>query len=125
MKLKSLTPIIWTKDIQTTTTFYKRLGFKIIEENEDLVWTCMQNGDIEINIANPEANPDFKQPQFTGTFYFNVENVDEAWEDLKHNKVVYEIETFDWGMREFAIEDNNGYILQFGEAIEFDYGDED
>lgn len=125
MKLKSLTPIIWTKDIQTTTTFYKKLGFKIIEENEDLVWTCMQNGDIEINIANPEANPDFKQPQFTGTFYFNVENADEAWEDLKHNKVVYEIETFDWGMREFAIEDNNGYILQFGEAIEFDYRDED
>jgi len=121
MKIKSLTPIIWTKDIQSTTTFYKKLGFKIVEENEDLVWTCMQNDEIEINIANPEAAPDFKNPNFTGTFYFNVENADEAWEKLKDNKVVYEIETFDWGMREFAIEDNNGYILQFGEAVEFDY----
>ena len=85
----------------------------------------MTNGDIEINIANPEAAGDFKKPNFTGTLYFSVENADEAWEELKHNKVVYEIETFDWGMREFAIEDNNGYILQFGETIEFDFGDED
>jgi len=28
--------------------------------------------------------------------------------------ICYEIETFEWGMREFAIYDNNGYILQFG-----------
>jgi len=28
--------------------------------------------------------------------------------------VVYPIESFDYGMREFAIRDNNGYILQFG-----------
>ena len=125
MKINKLSPIIWTKDIHATTTFYKKLGFKINEENEELVWTNMTNGEIEINIANPEAASDFKKPQFTGTLYFNVENADEAWEELKHNKVVYEIETFDWGMREFAIEDNNGYILQFGEAIEFDYGDED
>ena len=26
-----------------------------------------------------------------------------------------EIETFEWGMREFAIYDNNGYVLQFGQ----------
>lgn len=125
MKIKKLAPIIWTKDIHATTTFYKKLGFKINDENEELVWTNMTNGEIEINIANPEAASDFKKPQFTGTLYFHVENADEAWEKLKDNKVVYEIETFDWGMREFAIEDNNGYILQFGESIEFDYGDEE
>lgn len=125
MKINKLSPIIWTKNTQETITFYKKIGFKVVKENEDLVWICMQNGDIEINIANPEAAPDFKKPIFTGTFYFNVENADEAWEELKDNNVVYEIETFDWGMREFAIYDNNGYILQFGEEIEFDYGDDE
>lgn len=27
------------------------------------------------------------------------------------------IETFEWGRREFAVFDNNGYILQFGQEI--------
>ncbi len=33
-------------------------------------------------------------------------------------RLCYDIETFPWGMREFAVYDNNGYILQFGEEIE-------
>ena len=32
-------------------------------------------------------------------------------------KVVYPIENFEWEMREFAIYDNNGYMLQFGQDI--------
>jgi hypothetical protein len=27
------------------------------------------------------------------------------------------IETIDYGMREFAIHDNNGYVLQFGQPV--------
>lgn len=29
----------------------------------------------------------------------------------------YPIENFNYGMREFVIYDNNGYVLQFGEAV--------
>ena len=32
-------------------------------------------------------------------------------------EVVYPIEDFDYGMREFAIRDNSGYLLQFGQPI--------
>jgi len=39
-------------------------------------------------------------------------------EAQKQNKtIVYPIENFYYGMREFAIRDNNGYILQFGQEI--------
>jgi len=31
--------------------------------------------------------------------------------------VVYPLEDCAYGMREFAIRDNNGYILQFGQEI--------
>jgi len=31
--------------------------------------------------------------------------------------IFYPIENFDYGMREFAIRDNNGYILQFGKEM--------
>ena len=33
-------------------------------------------------------------------------------------RVCYPIEDFDYGMREFAIFDNNGYLLQFGQEID-------
>ena len=37
--------------------------------------------------------------------------------DQDKARVVYPIENFFYGMREFAIRDNNGYILQFGQEI--------
>jgi hypothetical protein len=40
------------------------------------------------------------------------------WSRLKDRvKLCYPIETFDYGMREFAIYDNNEYILQFGQSV--------
>ena len=40
------------------------------------------------------------------------------WNEVKENvKICYPLETFEWGMREFAIYDNNGYMLQFGQEI--------
>lgn len=45
-----------------------------------------------------------------------MENADVLWKDLKIKaNSCYEIETFDWEMREFSIYDNNKYILQFGQ----------
>ena len=35
-------------------------------------------------------------------------------------KIVYPLEDFEWQMREFAIYDNNGYMLQFGQDISTD-----
>ena len=52
---------------------------------------------------------------FTGSLYINPDDVDALWEQVKDKaRVCYPIETFDYGMREFAIYDNNGYLLQFG-----------
>jgi hypothetical protein len=40
------------------------------------------------------------------------------WLKLKDKAdICYSIETFPWGMREFAVYDNNGYILQFGQDV--------
>jgi hypothetical protein len=32
-------------------------------------------------------------------------------------KFAYPLETFEYGLREFAIYDNNGYMLQFGTPV--------
>lgn len=124
MAFKSLRPIIWTKDLQKTTKFYKKLGFKIADQNEDWIWACLQKDDVEIMLAYPNEGADFERANFTGSFYFVVDNVNELWNQVKDDcEVVYEIETFEWDMCEFAIYDNNGYILQFGQEIEVTFED--
>jgi hypothetical protein len=62
--------------------------------------------------ARPNQHMPFDKPVFTGTFYINTDKVDKLWEHLRETtSIVCGIENFDWGMREFAIYDNNDYIL--------------
>jgi uncharacterized glyoxalase superfamily protein PhnB len=45
--------------------------------------------------------------------------VDALWAQLRDKAdVVYPLESFEYGMREFAIRDINGYLLQFGQEIQ-------
>ena len=78
----------------------------------------MQVDNIELMISLPNTHIDFQKPIFTGSFYFNLENVDLLWQNIKEKVTVcYPLENFDYGMREFGIYDNNGYLLQFGQEI--------
>lgn len=68
--------------------------------------------------AKYEKPMKYEKPIMTGSLCFNPENVDQLWEGLKSKAAVsYEIQTFDYGMREFGILDPNGYLLQFGQDI--------
>jgi hypothetical protein len=53
------------------------------------------------------------------SFYFMVdEDIDQLRSACKDQAAVcYPLETFNYGMREFAIYDNNGYLLQFGQEV--------
>lgn len=118
MRLQNLVPILWVSDIHQTIQFYRDvLGFECVNQIEG--WACLKKDEIELMISLPNAHEPFDRLQFTGSFYFHPDNVDELWRWLKDKAtVVYPIENFDYGMREFAIRDNNGYILQFGQGIE-------
>lgn len=117
MKFKSLKPILWTDDLGQTITFYKDvLGFAIRERNDDWGWASLTKDGVEIMLAKPNAHTPFEEPKFTGSFYINTDDVDRVWQQVKDKaKVCYEPENFDWGMREFAIYDNNGYLVQIGQ----------
>ena len=119
MKYKALRPILWTAQLNETIAFYKNvLGFTVDEQNDEWGWASLSKDDIELMLARPNEHIPFTKPMFTGSFYITTDHVDRLWEKLKDNaEVVYGIENFDWGMREFAIYDNNGYIIQFGQEI--------
>lgn len=111
--------MLYTEKIRETVEFYTDiLGFTCPNFVEEWGWAVVVQGDAEIMFCLPNAHLPFEKPAFTGSFYFKVENADEVWEKLKDKtKVCYPIEDFDYGMREFAVYDNNGYLLPFGHSI--------
>ncbi|MCS3870423.1 putative glyoxalase superfamily protein PhnB [Chryseobacterium ginsenosidimutans] len=118
-KFTFLRPVLWTENLEETIGFYtKCLGFTLLGENADWQWASLKKDEVQIMLSRPNSHEKFSGIGFTGSFYFTVENVDALWEELKTKaKICYEIETFEWEMREFAIYDNNGYILQFGQHV--------
>lgn len=119
MAFKRLTPMLWTEKLNESITFYTEiLGFTCGERNNDWQWASLYKDDVDLMLAHPNEHTNYKEIAFSGSFYFEVDDVETLWQQLKSAaEVVYELETFPWEMKEFAIRDNNGYILQFGERI--------
>lgn len=120
MKLNALRPMIWTDQFEETIQFYTQiLEFNIGGRNDTWGWASLYKDAVTIMIAKPNAHTPFDKPVFTGSFYFNTDDVEALWSKLKDKtNICYGIDTFEWEMREFAIYDNNHYILQFGQSTE-------
>ncbi len=119
MKLTTLTPILQVDDIMSTIDFYTRvLDFYCEAFVADQGWASLQKDAIVIMLALPNHHLPYHSSLLTGSLYLRTDGVDAWWNRLKDKtEIVYSIENFDYGMREFAIRDCNGYILQFGQPI--------
>ena len=114
-----LRPIMYTEDLDATIAFYcDILGFTCHARDDEWKWASLGKDDVAIMLAAPNAHTEYDKIGFTGSFYFTTDDVEALWQELKDKaKVCYDIETFPWGMREFAIYDNNGYTLLFGQDV--------
>ena len=119
MKLTNLRPMLWTEDLTGSVDFYTSvLGFTANEFNEDWGWASLSKDDVSLMLSRPNEHTPYDKIGFTGTFYFSTDAVDALWDELKDKApVCYGVENFFYGMREFAVYDNNGYLLQFGQEI--------
>ena len=120
MKFEPIVPLIWTHHLNETVAFYtEKLGFHLGNYSEEWGWATLHRDACELMVSRPTAQTRFEHPFFTGTFYIKTDDVGAFWDHVKDSvKVAYPMEDFDWGMREFAIYDNNHYILQFGQELE-------
>lgn len=116
-KLTDLRPMLYTADFDATVAFYvDTLGFTLDERNDEWAWASLSRDHVALMVSKPNAHVPFEKATFTGSFYLNVDDVDAQWDALKDKtNVCYALDTFEYGMREFAIYDNNGYLLQFGQ----------
>lgn len=126
-QMKSLSPNLMVNDVTETLDFYINvLGFvKIatVPETGKLDWGMVQNGTVTF-MFQESKNIKTEYPQLETfqkggglTFYINVANVQQVFESVKGKvKIAKELHKTFYGATDFAIEDNNGYILTFSQS---------
>jgi uncharacterized glyoxalase superfamily protein PhnB len=116
---QSLRPMLRTRDLHGTIRFWtERLGFTCDGVSEEDGWASLSRDAVGVMVATPNVHRPFSLAAFTGSFYFTVDDVARLWASLQDDvEIAYPMEDFHYGMREFAIYDNNGYMLQFGTPL--------
>ena len=117
--LSGITPMLETVKFDETVKFWTDvLGFECAGFQENF-WAKLSRDNVSIMFATPNAHRNFEKPKLTGSVYIFTDQVNKDWNNLKDKvKVSYEIESFDYGMREFAFEDPNGYLIQYGQDVD-------
>jgi lactoylglutathione lyase len=125
---KKLTPNLLVANVERSLAFYEGvLGFErgfTVPEQSPFVFASVTGGAVEI-FFNDAAGAIEEYPAFggkpigaTGTMYIEVEGVDALHDRLKPTvPIVMPLVSQFYGMREFAIEDPDGYVITFAERV--------
>lgn len=116
---RDITPLLESNDLQGTVHFYTGiLGFTLagkLENNNEINWCSLNRDGVYIMFSKPNSIIKHNSIILSGSLYFYITDVDEYWQQVKDKaEIVYGLQNFEYGMREFAIKDNNGYVLNFG-----------
>jgi lactoylglutathione lyase len=121
-----LTPNLLVASVERSLAFYvDTLGFErgmTVPDASPYAFASVTSGSVEI-FFNDAAGAVKEYPGFagkpigcTGTLFLEVQGVDALHDRLKTSvRIVMPIETKFYGMREFAIEDPDGYVITFAE----------
>lgn len=126
MQYQSITANIGVKNVNDTVKFYtEKLGFDLIMSNPeegDLIWAMVSNGHVFLMFQDFNSlKEEYPELHNTGqgciTFYVKIKGMAALFEQLKgSDMIVKPLGTTPYGVDEFAIRDNNGYILTIAEA---------
>jgi lactoylglutathione lyase len=125
---KKLTPNLLVANVERSLAFYEDiLGFArgfTVPEQSPFVFASVTGGAVEI-FFNDAAAAIKEYPGFaakplgtTGTMYIEIEGVDALHDRLKARMpIVMPLVTQFYGMREFAVEDPDGYVITFAQRV--------
>ncbi len=124
VKMESVSPNIFVRDIKKTIDFYKILGFKVdaaIPDANSPTFVLMTCGSTtfmfqtfkSLGIDLPKVK---RQDGGSLLLYIKLTGIKDFYEKIKGKATVLKgIEKTFYGSTEFSILDNNGYILTFAE----------
>ncbi len=116
---RRIVPSLLVRDLAETVAFYGTLGFDLTATYPDAerpTWAEVSRDSVvfQFYVQPPAGTPD--TPQFSGTFYIHVDNIEPLLEDLRGKvEFAWGPDVMDYGQREFAVQDPNGYLIAFAE----------
>ena len=133
MKLTDVTPNLIVADMDRSTSFYRDvLGFSIVTtvpEAPPFVFAWMQRDGVNVFLNSLEGMEDdvtglaSRPIGGTATMFFTLERndaggIDEFFKEISSRAtVVMGLKDQFYGMREFGVEDPDGYIILFAQRI--------
>jgi uncharacterized glyoxalase superfamily protein PhnB len=129
MKLQKLTPNLIVRDVAASMAFYQRvLGLEpaiTVPEQPPYVFGSVSNGSVEIFFNDQKAVAEDYPPLGARpiggslTQFIEVEGIQEVMAAVQKAgaKIVMPIKDQFYGMREFAFEDPEGWIITIAERI--------
>jgi predicted enzyme related to lactoylglutathione lyase len=128
MEIKSLAPNIGVNSVDETVEFYtKVLGFKEmvnVPGEGKLIWAMVNAGNTNFMFQDrnslEEEYPELKgrSLQSVLSFYIKVKDKNLLYDKLRNTDyLAKEMNTTPYGAEEFAIRDNNGFILTITEDV--------
>lgn len=117
--LRQLRPVLWVADVQAAIAGYMNtLDLTQTAYREDLQRDEVEQDGVAVMLSQPNEHETYNGPQLRGSLYIFTNDVEALCRVLKDTPhVYYRLETFAYGMKEFAVKDGNGYILQCGQAV--------
>jgi len=129
MKLQKLTPNLVVRDVARSMEFYRSaLGFApaiTVPEQAPYVFGSVTSGSVEIffndHKAVAEEYPALAARQIGGcmTLFLEVEGIEEILGSVQKagGKITMPLKTQFYGMREFAFEDPEGWVVTIAERV--------
>lgn len=119
-KLITIAPQFLVLDLQAACTFYvEKLGFRVAFLYGDFYAGVERDGImIHLKLSDvPDPGRQARQRDGHLDAYIRVDNVAALYAEYQSRGVLFAqpLETMPWGMREFVVWDNSGYILHFGQ----------
>lgn len=115
-ELQRIVPSLLVRDMAETLSFYRKLGFVVSghDGNEAAAgWAEVHRGNVVIQFYTDPPHGTPTEPICSGTFYV-FGDVDALVEELRGIvEFAWGPETMDYGMKEFGVQDPNGYFIAF------------
>jgi uncharacterized glyoxalase superfamily protein PhnB len=129
MKFQKLTPNLVVKDVAAAVEFYRSvLGFQTaftVPDNAPYVFASVTNGAVEIFFNDQKAvrkdYPSLGTDPLGGTLtlFIEVAGIEEVLAAVQKAgaKITMPLKTQFYGMREFAFEDLEGWVITIAERV--------
>lgn len=121
MTLASMVPMVCVADVSRSVAFYQQaFGFKVMNTYEvegQLNWVFLQSDTVDLMLVSAEA-PFGDRIHRDVILYFYPLNIEALHASLQQKGFdVGELSTTFYGMKEFRLEDPDGYELCFGQEV--------